>query len=47
MTEQVWQAIRALTPLELATLAAMAGWNCAPMPLCGCRSPRACRPGER
>jgi putative heme transporter len=24
---QVWQAIRALTPLELATLAAMAGWN--------------------
>ena len=46
---QVWAAIRALTWLELATLAAIAGWNLCtyalvwmsvtpPTPLCGCRS---------
>ncbi len=41
----VWAEIQALTWLELATLAAIAGWNLCPHAWCGCRSRRACRSG--
>lgn len=43
----VWAEIKALTWLEVATLAAIAGWNCVPTRSCGCRSRRGCRSGGR